>query len=199
MIINSVTCQPMPRPRTEGGIIVALAYLDTAMKVPVDWKSSTMPIRRLIITHLFFIILGKAAQTNLYKSDKWGHHHRKTFSSIKCWSSPLERVWNINPTMFFQHIWNELLPKTRVSGKGGAIVIDCLNAYQGAPLISPERSTRQCICVFVRAFLYAPLAVRMYAYSHTIAMVKITENRSNTGFATWIAWGKYCTCVEQMH
>jgi hypothetical protein len=29
-------CQPMPRPRTEGGIIVALAYLDTAMKVPVD-------------------------------------------------------------------------------------------------------------------------------------------------------------------
>jgi hypothetical protein len=36
VIINSVTCQPMPRPRTEGGIIVALAYLDTAIKVPVD-------------------------------------------------------------------------------------------------------------------------------------------------------------------
>lgn len=65
--------------------------------------------------------------------------------------------------------------------------------YQGAPPISPERSTRQWTCVFVRAFLYAPLTVRMYAYSHTIAIVKITENRSNTGFATWIAWGKYCS------
>lgn len=31
-----VTCQPTPRLRTEGGIGVALAYLDTAIKAPVD-------------------------------------------------------------------------------------------------------------------------------------------------------------------
>jgi len=30
------TCQPTPLLRTEGGIGVALAYLDTAMKAPVD-------------------------------------------------------------------------------------------------------------------------------------------------------------------
>jgi hypothetical protein len=29
-------CQPIPRLRTEGGIGVALAYLDTAIKAPVD-------------------------------------------------------------------------------------------------------------------------------------------------------------------
>lgn len=33
---NLFTCQPTPRLRTEGGIGVALAYLDTAMKAPVD-------------------------------------------------------------------------------------------------------------------------------------------------------------------
>ena len=31
-----ITCQPIPRLRTEGGTGVALAYLDTAMKEPVD-------------------------------------------------------------------------------------------------------------------------------------------------------------------
>lgn len=31
-----VTCQPTPRLRTEGGTGVALAYLATAMKAPVD-------------------------------------------------------------------------------------------------------------------------------------------------------------------
>ena len=35
-IMNVFTCQPTPRLRTEGGIGVALAYLDTAMKTPVD-------------------------------------------------------------------------------------------------------------------------------------------------------------------
>jgi hypothetical protein len=58
--------------------------------------------------------------------------------------------------------------------------------HQEAPPISPERSTRQWTCVFIGALLYAPLTVRMYAYSHTIAMVKITENWLNTGFATCI-------------
>jgi len=30
------TCQPTPRLRTEGGNGVALAYLETAIKAPVD-------------------------------------------------------------------------------------------------------------------------------------------------------------------
>jgi hypothetical protein len=34
------TCQPTPLLRTEGGIGVALAYLDTAMKAPVDCGTS---------------------------------------------------------------------------------------------------------------------------------------------------------------
>jgi hypothetical protein len=52
----------MPQPRTEGGIIFALAHLDTAMKVPVD---------------TYFSNLGKVAETNLYKSNKCNHHHYK--------------------------------------------------------------------------------------------------------------------------
>lgn len=36
ILLHSVTCQPTPRLRIEGGIGVALAYLDTAMKPPVD-------------------------------------------------------------------------------------------------------------------------------------------------------------------
>lgn len=80
-----------------------------------------------------------------------------------------------------------------IKGPGREMMKHSWIAYHGAPLIIPERSTRQCTCVFGRAFLYAPLAVRMYAYSHTIAMVKITANRSNTGFATCMTWGKYCT------
>lgn len=32
------TCQPIPRLRTEGGIGVALAYLETAMNAPVDYR-----------------------------------------------------------------------------------------------------------------------------------------------------------------
>lgn len=32
------TCQPMPRLRIEGGIGVALLYLDAAINVPVDCK-----------------------------------------------------------------------------------------------------------------------------------------------------------------
>ena len=31
-----ITCQPIPRLRIDGGIGVALAYLDTAIKAPVD-------------------------------------------------------------------------------------------------------------------------------------------------------------------
>lgn len=31
-----ITCQPTPRLKMEGGNGVALAYLDTAMKAPVD-------------------------------------------------------------------------------------------------------------------------------------------------------------------
>lgn len=80
-----------------------------------------------------------------------------------------------------------------IKGPGREMMKHSWIAYHGAPLIIPERSTRQCTCVFGRAFLYAPLAVRMYAYSHTIAMVKITANWSNTGFATCMTWGKYCT------
>ena len=30
------TCQPIPRLMIDGGIIVALAYLEAAMKAPVD-------------------------------------------------------------------------------------------------------------------------------------------------------------------
>lgn len=116
----------MPRPRTEGGIIVALAYLDTAMKVPDDSTRAT---------NAATIIANDSPASNV------GAPHWKGYG-------------------------------TRI---------------QGAPPTSPERSTRQWTCVFVRAFLYAPLTVRMYAYSHTIAIVKITENRSNTGFAAWAA------------
>lgn len=35
-IVSVFTCQPIPRLRIEGGSGVALAYLDTAMKTPVD-------------------------------------------------------------------------------------------------------------------------------------------------------------------
>lgn len=37
----SITCQPTPRLRTECGIGVALAYLDTAIKPPVDCQGET--------------------------------------------------------------------------------------------------------------------------------------------------------------
>lgn len=33
-----ITCQPIPRLRIDGGTGVALAYLDTAMKAPVDYN-----------------------------------------------------------------------------------------------------------------------------------------------------------------
>jgi len=38
---KSYTCQPTPRLSMEGGTGVALAYLDTAMKAPVDCLNST--------------------------------------------------------------------------------------------------------------------------------------------------------------
>jgi hypothetical protein len=37
-------------------------------------------------------------ETNLYKSNEWSHHHCKSFSSVKCWSTPLKGVWNTYPT-----------------------------------------------------------------------------------------------------
>jgi hypothetical protein len=36
-----ITCHPIPREKTEGGQNVAPAYLDTAIKVPVDWKENS--------------------------------------------------------------------------------------------------------------------------------------------------------------
>jgi hypothetical protein len=37
-----ITCQPTPRLKMEGGNIVALANLDTAMKAPVDCSNISL-------------------------------------------------------------------------------------------------------------------------------------------------------------
>lgn len=39
------TCQPIPRLRTEGGIGVALAYLETAMNAPVDYRHKSTSVK----------------------------------------------------------------------------------------------------------------------------------------------------------
>lgn len=38
--MTSNTCQPTPLLRMDGGIGVALAYLDTAIKAPVDCRNN---------------------------------------------------------------------------------------------------------------------------------------------------------------
>jgi hypothetical protein len=47
------TCQPIPRLRTEGGIGVALAYLETAMNAPVDYRDKSHPVSGIIIISLY--------------------------------------------------------------------------------------------------------------------------------------------------
>jgi hypothetical protein len=47
------TCQPIPRLSTEGGIGVALAYLETAMKAPVDCIERRYLVSMFTITSLY--------------------------------------------------------------------------------------------------------------------------------------------------
>jgi len=47
--IRILTCHPTPRLIIDGGIIVALAYLEAPMKAPVDYKIKTYQIHILVI------------------------------------------------------------------------------------------------------------------------------------------------------
>ena len=55
-----------------------------------------------------FLFFRQILKTNLYNSDKGCHHHGKSFSSIKCWSTPLKGIWNAYPTARIQHLHKEM-------------------------------------------------------------------------------------------
>jgi hypothetical protein len=108
-------------------------------------------------------------------------------TSAESWRTPLKWEWNTKPEFFAYNVSIKLGQKQRreaiLGSMGGT-------THHDAVVMRLARSVRQLIWVDSELCLYAPLAVRMWAYAQISAMEMSTENLPN------IRKRSTCTCFR---